>query len=101
MSRIELKQTRKPQVEDYARPYKRMVTPACYDIFLDGVKVGTLTGYSQIRLRDGVSGHRGMAFGVKLDRVGVRGITRALMEQDILELARLHRSEKDLSQNDK
>lgn len=50
-----------------------MVTPASYDIMVNGEKVGELWGYANTRLADGGSGHHGEAYGVRLTFPGVKG----------------------------
>lgn len=64
-----------------------------YPIFLDGEKVGELWGYSDTRLSDGGSGHKGKAFGVKLSNAGVRGAERERMEAEIADLAARHKAQ--------
>lgn len=97
--KVTLKQTRGPHVGHYGSKGKRMVTPASYDISLDGVKVGELWGYCQTRLSDGACGHKGTAFGVSLENPAVRGIVRKQMEAEIVELAARHRAQCDAWQS--
>ncbi|EKF7416908.1 hypothetical protein O0O73_002542 [Pseudomonas aeruginosa] len=87
MSKVTLKKTGTPRVGHYGAKGRRMVTPASYDIFFDGVKVGELWGYCDTRLADGGCGHKGKAFGVSLSSPGVRGSARKNMEAEIAELA--------------
>ncbi len=93
MSKITLKKTGAPKVGHYGAKGKRMVTPASYDIFLNGEKVGELWGYSDTRLSDGGSGHKGKAFGVTLSNAGVRGAERERMEAEIADLAARHKAQ--------
>lgn len=93
MSKITLKKTGAPKVGHYGAKGKRMVTPASYDIFFDGVKVGELWGYCHTRLSDGGCGHKGKAFGVTLSSAGVRGTERERMEAEIADLAARHKAQ--------
>jgi hypothetical protein len=87
MSKVTLKKTRSPHVGHYGPKGNRMVTPASYDIFWDGVKIGELWGYCQTRLVDGGCGHKGNAFKTALSNTGVRGTSRKKMDAEIAELA--------------
>lgn len=91
---ITLKKTAPARVGHYGSKGKRMVTPASYDIFLDGVKVGDMWGYCNTRLSDGDCGQIAKVFGVKLTYAGFRGTERKHMEEEITELAALHRPQK-------
>jgi hypothetical protein len=90
MSKVTLKKTGSPHVGHYGSKGKRMVTPASYDIFWDGVKVGQLWGYCQTKLLDGGCGHKGSAFNVALLNCGVRGPARKRMDAEIGELSASH-----------
>lgn len=92
MSKVTLKKTGTSHVGYYGSKGKKMVTPAPYDIFLDGVKVGCIWGYCQTRLSDGGCGYKGEAFGDTLSSVGVRGVDRKHMDAEIAELALKHKS---------
>ncbi len=84
MKRITLKKTQNSRRELYLKR-GAMTTPASYDIYLDGKKVGTLTGYCETRLRDSGACYRAEAFGQKLrGPVGARGVWRKTMETEIL-----------------
>lgn len=87
MRKVKLKKTGSPEVGYYGSKGRKMITPASYDIYLDGVKIGELWGYSQTRISDGGSGHRGKAFGVLLSNPGVKGVARKKMEEEIANLA--------------
>lgn len=93
MSQVTLKKTGTPRVGHYGAKARRMVTPASYDIFLNGVKVGELWGYCDTRLTDGGCGHKGKAFGVALSSPGIRGSARKNMESEIAELAARHQAQ--------
>lgn len=87
---ITLKKTKAASTGYYGAKGKRMVTPASYDIFLDGELVGSLWGFCNTRLSDGGCGHKGKAFGVSLSNPGVRGTARVHMEAEIIKLAEDH-----------
>jgi len=86
MTKITLKKTKEVSRTRYGSKGKIGVTPASYDIVVDGEKVGDIMGgcHSKLSCKSGYQ--KGTVKGASLSVVGIRGQDRRKMEQDILKI---------------